>query len=319
LLLELTAALGIAAIFVIAHRWPGVDQASLIAACLLLGRLLPYLVSTRQSLQQLRSAGPALELWQRYMDLASARSSSPATHLLASRDGLHIQRLRVSPPSKGLELSNLWLLPGEMTVVSGNSGIGKSSLVDVMAGMTPPQEFTARVHGRSIGFGEYRELVSHGAYVSQSVRPWQRSVRECLLWAATDVGDDVLWCALADVGLETLLVQSERGLDTALFDSSSKLSGGELQRLMLAQVILRQPYLALLDEATSALDAAAEMQVLSTLRHRLPQTIMIVVSHRHGVATIADQQLLIGPDLRTCVTRLPQSDNAIPKFRIREG
>src|SRR3546814_6485883 len=62
LLLELQAAVAIAAGFLLAHRWTGIDQATLIAVCLLLGRLLPYLVSTRQGIQQVRSAVPAFDL-----------------------------------------------------------------------------------------------------------------------------------------------------------------------------------------------------------------------------------------------------------------
>jgi ABC-type transport system involved in cytochrome bd biosynthesis fused ATPase/permease subunit len=143
--------------------------------------------------------------------------------------------------------------------------------------------------------------VRHGAYVSQSVRPWQHTVRECLRWAAPDATDEMLRGALADVGLDKRLAGSHDGLDTALHSASSRLSGGELQRLLLAQVILRRPLLALLDEATSALDAAAEIVVLAALKRRLPQTILIVVSHRSGVAAIADQCLTIGSDLTTAV------------------
>src|SRR6185312_15087490 len=104
-------------------------------------------------------------------------------------------------------------------------------------------------------FDAYRELVRHGAYVSQSVRPWQHSVRACLRWAAPDADDAAMLAALCDVGLGPRLAASPQGLETALHDASSRLSGGELQRLLLAQVVLRQPFLAVLDEATSALDA----------------------------------------------------------------
>jgi ATP-binding cassette subfamily C protein len=302
LLLELLATAGIAAMFVLAHRWHGVDQSSLIAVCLLLGRLLPYLVSTRQSFQQLRSAAPAFELWQRYMHLEVDRSSAAPPRTTAyGGDALHIERMRWTPPSTGLAVADLTLVPGELTLISGDSGIGKSSLVDVLAGMMRPETFIARAGEKPIAFDEYRELVRHGAYVSQSVRPWQHSVRECLQWAAPDATDEMLRSALRDVGLDRRVVDSRHALDTALHSSSSRLSGGELQRLLLAQVILRQPSLALLDEATSALDGASEIAVLSTLKQRLPHTILIVVSHRPGVAAIADQCLNIGGDLVTTV------------------
>jgi ATP-binding cassette subfamily C protein len=257
--------------------------------------LLPYLVSTRQSFQQLRAAVPAFELWQRYMHPHPSWSSSAPSHGVTAEDGLlHIEHVRLMPPLDELDIGELVLAPGQLTLVSGDSGIGKSSLVDVLAGLAVPKEFAARVGGRSIDFDAYRELVRRGAYVSQSVRPWQRSIRESLLWAAPGATDDKLMSALEDVGLAKRLAATRRGLDAALDNASSKLSGGELQRLLLAQVILRQPRLALLDEATSALDVASEIRVLSQLKQRLPQTILIVVSHRPDVMAIADQRLVIG-------------------------
>jgi ABC-type multidrug transport system fused ATPase/permease subunit len=302
LLLELLAAAGIAAMFVLAHRWRGIDQSSLIAVGLLLGRLLPYLVSTRQSFQQLRSAAPAFELWRRYMHLEADRPPVTPPRATAHRDeSLHVELMRWTPPSTGLSVVDLTLAPGQLTLVCGDSGIGKSSLIDVLAGMMRPETFIAHASGKPIVFDEYRERVRHGAYVSQSVRPWQHSVRECLQWAVPDATDEMLRRALLDVGLDKRLADSHQGLDTALHSSSSRLSGGELQRLLLAQVILRQPFLALLDEATSALDAASETAVLSAMKRRLPRTILIVVSHRPGVAAIADQSLSIGGDLVTTV------------------
>ncbi len=313
LLLELLAAVGIAAVFVLAYRWRGVDQAALIAACLLLGRLLPYLVSTRQSFQQLRSAAPAFELWQRYMGLDAVRSPAAPSWATTRSATLHIERVQLAPPLAGLDVCQLSLVPGELTLISGDSGIGKSSLVDVLAGMGMPGIFAARVDGQSIGFGEYRELVRHGAYVSQSVRPWQYSVRECLRWAAPEASEEMLQAVLLDVGLDKRLAGSLHGLDTTLHSASSRLSGGELQRLLLAQVILRQPFLAVLDEATSALDAPSEMHVLAAMRRRLPRTILIVVSHRNSVAAIADQCLTIDSNLVATVAAKADPRCAAPQ------
>jgi ATP-binding cassette subfamily C protein len=310
LVLELLAAIGIAAAFMLAHRWRAIDQSSLIAVSLLLGRLLPYVVSTRQSFQQLRLAAPAFELWQRYTRLESVLPSTTPSRAPAMGISMHIERMRVKPPSHGLDIAGLHLNPGELTLIVGDSGIGKSSLIDVLAGMATPEIFIARAGHKAIEFGQYREMVRHGAYVSQSVRPWQHSVRECLLWAAPEATEAMLQDALVDVGLDKRLVGSDHGLDTSLHSSSSRLSGGELQRLLLAQVILRQPLLALLDEATSALDAAAETAVLSALRRRLPRTILIVVSHRSSVAAIADQCLSIGSDLATSIVQNTDSRRA---------
>jgi ATP-binding cassette subfamily C protein len=292
-IVEMIAAAGMVGVFLIAGRWQGVDQASLIAVGLLLGRLLPYMASTRHNFQQMRLAVPAFDLWRRYAKLDCLRRE-PAMDSSETIRRVHIERVRLRLPSLRLDIRDLVLDPGDMTLIAGDSGIGKSSLADVLSGMVRPASFAARVGGRSLDFDGYRQLVHRGAYVSQSIRPWQRTVRECLLWAAPDATDRRLREALADVDLGKRLRDAHGDLDTELQGASCRLSGGELQRLLLAQVILRQPFIALLPVATGALDAASEMNVLAALKRRLPQTILIVVSHRRGPLDIADQCLRIG-------------------------
>jgi ATP-binding cassette subfamily C protein len=301
LVLELVAVGGIALVFILARRWHGVDTASLIAVCLLLGRLMPYLVSTRQSLQQMHSAAPALALWRRYMGLEEVLPPASDRQAMSIVAGIDVRQLRVSPPVPAVELHDVYLRPGELVLVRGDSGIGKSSLIDVLAGMGCPELFDVRVDGRPVDYAAYRTCVARSAYVGQGVRPWQATVRECLRWVAPDASDATMHEVLRDVGLAMRLSGEGRGLDTPLHDASNRLSGGEMQRLLLAQVMLREPVIALLDEATSALDAASELAVLAALRRRLPHGILVVVSHRDGVAALADQCVTVAPTIRSIV------------------
>jgi len=294
LVLELLAVGGIAVLFLLAQGWHGIDRGALIAVCLLLGRLLPYLVSTRQSLQQMRSAAPAFALWQRYMRTPGAVAPAATTRPTLPACGIHVGRIHVSPPLPGIDFGDLVMRPGELVLIRGDSGIGKSSLVDVLAGMARPVVFDVDIQGRRIDYDAYRAYVAHGAYVSQSVRPWQATIGDCLRWAAPAATDEELHGVLRDVGLD-------KRLETALHDNSSRLSGGELQRLLLAQVILHEPTVAVLDEATGALDAASELAVLSAVKRRLPRALLLVVSHREGVAVLADHCVTIGPTFRSIV------------------
>ncbi|ALS96655.1 ATP-binding cassette domain-containing protein [Xanthomonas oryzae] len=311
LLLELTAVVAIAGILVLANRWQGADRAALITVSLLLGRLLPYLVTTRQSVQQLRSAWPALQLWRRYVDLGVARAHAPEETAEPLPATLHIEHIGLAPPLPQLALESMWLVPGQMMLVVGASGVGKSSLMDVLSGQTPPAQFVAHMCGRRLTFSAYRHLVRHSAYIGQGVRSWQRTVRDCLQWALPGASDARMWEVLADVGLCLRLQRDAQGLDTPINGQDGRLSGGESQRLLLAQVLLRRPTLAVLDEATSALDADAEHKVLSTLRARLPNTVLVVVSHRTSLAAVADRTVnLDGTPVRR--THMSSSEMATP-------
>lgn len=104
LLLELTAVAAIAGILVVANLWQGADRAALITVSLLLGRLLPYLVSTRQSVQQLRSAWPALQLWRRYVALAAPRSESTRADASTLPAPLQIDRVTLLQPLSALQI-----------------------------------------------------------------------------------------------------------------------------------------------------------------------------------------------------------------------
>lgn len=303
LMLEMAAVAVIACVLVLADLQHGTDRTALITVSLLLGRLLPYLVSTRQSLQQLRSSAPALELWRRHADAGVPRPADADRGDVAV-GGLHIEKIQLAPPLMDLAVSGLALTPGRMTLVLGPSGVGKSSLLDVLAGMAEPSTFIARQNGRALDFATYRALVRNGAYVGQGVRPWQQTVHECLAWADPDASEERMWEVLEEVGLAGRLMDPAPGLRTALNDASSQLSGGELQRLLLAQVILRRPFLALLDEATSALDAASEEAVLAALKRCLPRTALVVVSHRARLAAMADHCLSM-PHLKTSPMPVP--------------
>lgn len=290
LVLELLAAIGIAGVVLMAHFWHGVDRSALLAVGLLLGRLLPYLVSTRQSLQHLRSALPALQLWQRYMRVP-VRGLVPPVQGLGGRP-LLVEHLRICQPV-AVEIRALRLLAGQLTLISGDSGVGKSTLLDVLAGMVEPDRFSASLDGQAIDFRSYVAYMQGAVYVAQNVRPWQRTVRDCLQWAAPGASEQAMDEALAVVGLRPRLAAGD-GLDTLLDGAAGRLSGGETQRLLLAQVVLRQPAVAFLDETTGALDAASELSVLALLKRRLPDTALVVVSHREGVSALAEHRLILG-------------------------
>lgn len=161
---------------------------------------------------------------------------------------------------------NLCLHEGEAVVLHGSSGNGKSSLLNLIAGVTQPTIGVIQVDRASI------------AYVPQEIALLDESIRSNLLFGLPEKSDDELMAALAIAQLSDFVTGQPFGLDTSVGDNGALFSGGQRQRLGLARAILRGARLLLLDEATSALDEENERQILENLS--ASGKAVLLVTHR---------------------------------------
>jgi ABC-type multidrug transport system fused ATPase/permease subunit len=170
---------------------------------------------------------------------------------------------------------NLSIREGETVVLYGASGIGKSSLLNLIAGVSQPITGVVRIDRRSI------------AYVPQEIPLLDDSIRNNLLFGLPKKSDEELMSALAAAMLDKFVAAQPLGLDTGIGDNGALFSGGQRQRLGLARAILRGSQLLLLDEATSALDEEIENQVLENLS--ASGMAMLIVTHRTNAQQFADR------------------------------
>jgi ABC-type multidrug transport system fused ATPase/permease subunit len=155
---------------------------------------------------------------------------------------------------------------GEIVVLHGPSGIGKSSLMNLIAGVSEPVAGEVRVDRAKI------------AYVPQEISLLDESIRNNLLFGLPEKSDEELLKALAIARLDAFVLTQPLGLETRVGDNGALFSGGERQRLGLARAILRGGQLLLLDEATSALDEENERQVLENVS--ASGNAVLLVTHR---------------------------------------
>jgi ABC-type multidrug transport system fused ATPase/permease subunit len=161
---------------------------------------------------------------------------------------------------------SLSLCDGETIVLHGSSGIGKTSLLNLIAGVSQPARGVVRVDRANI------------AYVPQEVPLLDDSIRNNLLFGLPERSDAELMRALATAKLAEFVLAQPFGLETSVGDNGGLFSGGQRQRLGLARAILRGGRLLLLDEATSALDEENERLVLKNLS--ASGTAILLVTHR---------------------------------------
>ena len=168
---------------------------------------------------------------------------------------------------------------GETVLLRGMSGGGKSSLLNLIAGVSQPLN------------GEVRIDRSCAAYVPQEIVLLDDSVRNNMLFGLPDAPDTVLMDALETANLRSFVEALPDGLETQVGDNGVMFSGGQRQRLGIARAVLRQPKLLLLDEATSALDAENESEILERLAWG--DRAVLLVTHRVYGKDIAHRTLLI--------------------------
>jgi ATP-binding cassette, subfamily C, bacterial len=196
-------------------------------------------------------------------------------------------------PGLGLDSASLTIRAGEWLGVRGASGGGKTTFVDLVAGLLEPKRGAVRVDGRALGGDTLDRWRAAIAYVGQDGSLFNDTVRGNLLAEGADADEEQLWRVLDTVALAQRVRAFPGGLEENVGDRGSQLSGGERQRLVLARAVLRQPSLLILDEATAALDPDSEAELLQRLRAMAPRPAAIVVAHRDSTLRHCDSVVSI--------------------------
>jgi len=188
---------------------------------------------------------------------------------------------------------------GRFAVITGPSGVGKSTLFQLLLGIFPPQggELFALANGERIPL--CRATRGLFAYVPQGNLLFSGTLRENLLLTKPQATETELQQAIAASCLDEVIDQLPEGLETQLGENAYGLSEGQAQRLSIARAVLSDAPILLLDEATSALDLDTEAEVLRRLA-ALDARTCIAVTHRPAALSLAEWELHIDADGNCC-------------------
>ncbi len=185
--------------------------------------------------------------------------------------------------------ANLTLLPGEPTVLLGESGSGKSSLIALLVRFYRPQSGQLLYDGHPWPHIADFDLLRNVGVVNQHPHLFATTLRQNLLLARPGASEEDLWSALDGVQLADGVHKLPQGLDTVIGDHGSTLSGGQQKRLALARVWLKDAPVWLLDEPTEGLDIPlARVVMAAVLRHAAGKT-LLWVSHDHSYRGLVDR------------------------------
>lgn len=182
---------------------------------------------------------------------------------------------------------------GERIAIVGASGCGKSSLLDVIAGLYPPTRGAVIVFGRHQQDVPATQWLKTMAMLTQRNELFADSIAVNLRLAAPDASDSALWAALHVAALSDTVRRLPEGLDTRIGEQGARLSGGQARRLALARVVLRDAPLVLLDEPCTGLDAATADIVRGRLDVWLKGRSAVLVAHATEVLPQHDRVLTL--------------------------
>lgn len=188
---------------------------------------------------------------------------------------------------------NLTIEKGKTVALVGQSGGGKSTLVDLIPRYYDVQEGEVLIDGinvKDIGIHDLRSLIGN---VNQEAILFNDTFRNNISFGVETASQEQIEEAARIANAHNFIVQTENGYDTNIGDRGSRLSGGQRQRISIARAILKNPPILILDEATSALDTESERLVQDALEHLMKTRTTVAIAHRLSTIKNADEICVI--------------------------
>ncbi len=205
---------------------------------------------------------------------------------------IEVSGVTVAYPGRGepaLAGVTLVVEPGRVLALAGPSGCGKSTLLAVLLGFVRPLSGEVRIGGVDLAELDPDAWRDRVAWVPQRPHLFAGTLESNVRAGRPDASAADVLEAVTSAGLGRLVATLPDGLQTRLGERGAGLSAGERQRVALARAFLRDAPLLLLDEPTAGLDAGTEAEVLEAVRRLAAGRTVVLVAHRPGLLTLADQ------------------------------
>ncbi len=288
---ETMAALGLGYGLAIAVTWGRVAPSELVMTGIVLLQLVNAAGRFQKTLQNaaiLESAYYAVE--RQIAESAAARERSGGTREPELAEGIRFNRVSFSHPRTPVLREVTMEFPrGTITVLTGPSGAGKTTVTDLLIGFRTPDSGQVLVDGHPLA--EYRMSAWRAmiGYVPQELVLFHDTVFANIALGDPEITEDDVRRALRAAGALGFVDSLPEGLETPVGEKGAKVSGGQRQRIALARALVKRPKLLILDEVTSALDPDTEAAIVANIRELKGDMTIVSISHRPAFFGIADR------------------------------
>ncbi|MBQ2803439.1 MAG: ABC transporter ATP-binding protein [Lachnospiraceae bacterium] len=198
-----------------------------------------------------------------------------------------------SDEKKILDGLNLEVKQGETIALVGESGAGKTTILNLVIGFYLTGEGEVLLDGRRLNELDLHSYRRHLAVVPQTSILFSGTIRDNITYGCEHVTDKRLDEVLRAANLKELIDSLPEGLDTMVGEHGGRLSGGQRQRVSIARALIRDPKVIILDEATSALDSISEKLIQEAINNLTRNRTTFIVAHRLSTIRDADKIAVI--------------------------
>jgi len=182
---------------------------------------------------------------------------------------------------------------GQTIALVGETGAGKSTIVNLLCRFYEPTQGEIRIDGTDYRNRSQLWLQSSLGYVLQTPHLFSGTIKDNIRFGKPDATDEEVMQAARLVHAEPFILQQEKGYETEIGESGARLSTGQKQLLSFARVVLKNPRIFVLDEATSSIDTETEQLIQHAITHILKDRTSFIVAHRLSTIRTADRILVI--------------------------
>lgn len=182
---------------------------------------------------------------------------------------------------------------GRTVLLSGKSGSGKTTIVDLIVRLYQPDSGSILVDGQEVSKLDLASWRRQIGYVAQGSAVFSGSLRDNIALDRSALDDARILAALKMAGLQDFCANLPGGLSYKLREGGGNLSEGQCKRIVLARTLVRKPSILIIDEAFSGIEEALEAQILSDLKRENPRITIIIISHRASTHDLVDDILLV--------------------------
>ena len=287
-------------------------------------RIAPAILRIQQSLLILRGGLGTVANTIKIIKEASVgenqelQDSTPDFNYLDFNNSIVIKNLQFAyGKSNQFQLSqiDLSVSQGEHIAISGSSGAGKTTLVDLILGVLTPNKGSIEISGVN-PLQAFKEWPGATAYIPQDIVIVNGTIWEniALGFSFEQTYESHIWDALKLAHLDDYVRNLPEGLFTQVGERGYKLSGGQRQRLGIARALFTKPKILVMDEATSALDGETESDIANAIKSLRGKTTVLIIAHRLSSVRNADQVIFMSNGAITAKGTFTQVREIAPEF-----